>query len=110
MIRRPPRSTLFPYTTLFRSDAKPGGDPHAVVARRDQMAVLGVDPPDERRLDDRLVVVRHRARLMRLVLHPPLARGVLVGLHRRAAGDQSLAAGRRPPAAGERAGSPAPRG
>src|SRR5256885_10908351 len=27
MIRRPPRSTLFPYTTLFRSDAghQPGG-------------------------------------------------------------------------------------
>src|SRR5689334_951591 len=24
MIRRPPRSTLFPYTTLFRSDAAPG--------------------------------------------------------------------------------------
>src|SRR5258708_27316505 len=24
MIRRPPRSTLFPYTTLFRSFAKPG--------------------------------------------------------------------------------------
>src|SRR2546422_3108814 len=23
MIRRPPRSTLFPYTTLFRSDIKP---------------------------------------------------------------------------------------
>src|SRR3712207_8847268 len=23
MIRRPPRSTLFPYTTLFRSDYKP---------------------------------------------------------------------------------------
>src|SRR2546422_4457482 len=23
MIRRPPRSTLFPYTTLFRSDARP---------------------------------------------------------------------------------------
>src|SRR3712207_7740620 len=67
MIRRPPRSTLFPYTTLFRSDAKPGGDPHAVVARRDQMAVLGVDAPDERRLDDRLVVVRHGTRLMRLV-------------------------------------------
>src|SRR5256886_16174954 len=33
MIRRPPRSTLFPYTTLFRSDrpledrARPRGDP-----------------------------------------------------------------------------------
>src|SRR5256885_7849153 len=26
MIRRPPRSTLFPYTTLFRSDAE--GDEH----------------------------------------------------------------------------------
>src|SRR3712207_7728926 len=28
MIRRPPRSTLFPYTTLFRSDcaARPAGD------------------------------------------------------------------------------------
>src|SRR5688572_32745969 len=24
MIRRPPRSTLFPYTTLFRSDVAPG--------------------------------------------------------------------------------------
>src|SRR6266436_8409382 len=29
MIRRPPRSTLFPYTTLFRSPA-----PHSVCARR----------------------------------------------------------------------------
>src|SRR3712207_7063540 len=26
MIRRPPRSTLFPYTTLFRSDLVHGGD------------------------------------------------------------------------------------
>src|SRR2546423_11958023 len=25
MIRRPPRSTLFPYTTLFRSDQRPLG-------------------------------------------------------------------------------------
>src|SRR3989441_8684949 len=27
MIRRPPRSTLFPYTTLFRSFLEPGGGP-----------------------------------------------------------------------------------
>src|SRR3712207_9262427 len=27
MIRRPPRSTLFPYTTLFRSDLPALGDP-----------------------------------------------------------------------------------
>src|SRR2546425_3522504 len=33
MIRRPPRSTLFPYTTLFRSELR-----HDVVAR-----VLGLD-------------------------------------------------------------------
>src|SRR3712207_8189331 len=26
MIRRPPRSTLFPYTTLFRSERARGGD------------------------------------------------------------------------------------
>src|SRR3712207_7778686 len=26
MIRRPPRSTLFPYTTLFRSDLSPDGE------------------------------------------------------------------------------------
>src|SRR3712207_8829957 len=29
MIRRPPRSTLFPYTTLFRSAALPDTDEHA---------------------------------------------------------------------------------
>src|SRR5256885_9509087 len=31
MIRRPPRSTLFPYTTLFRSDLAPD---HGAVDRR----------------------------------------------------------------------------
>src|SRR3712207_6881959 len=37
MIRRPPRSTLFPYTTLFRS--RPGHDdpdPHVGAALRDR--------------------------------------------------------------------------
>src|SRR2546422_6827368 len=28
MIRRPPRSTLFPYTTLFRSEDPTDADPH----------------------------------------------------------------------------------
>src|SRR3712207_7537283 len=34
MIRRPPRSTLFPYTTLFRSQWRPASPPaiHAVVS------------------------------------------------------------------------------
>src|SRR3712207_8502961 len=40
MIRRPPRSTLFPYTTLFRSDAgeergRLGRDPWVVGPRAD---------------------------------------------------------------------------
>src|SRR2546430_6648759 len=32
MIRRPPRSTLFPYTTLFRSDHRLAGEPRELVA------------------------------------------------------------------------------
>src|SRR2546421_2317963 len=38
MIRRPPRSTLFPYTTLFRSDQPP--PVHAAVAAQRQPAAL----------------------------------------------------------------------
>src|SRR5260370_41312281 len=34
MIRRPPRSTLFPYTTLFRSDIGPGRICNATRVRR----------------------------------------------------------------------------
>src|SRR5258708_23745448 len=52
MIRRPPRSTLFPYTTLFRSlealegagdhrDRHPGSDSSPAYARR---AARGADP------------------------------------------------------------------
>src|SRR3712207_7981316 len=35
MIRRPPRSTLFPYTTLFRSDGETG----LMVSQRDPAAL-----------------------------------------------------------------------
>ena len=35
MIRRPPRSTLFPYTTLFRSESPPSAYRHAVCERTD---------------------------------------------------------------------------
>src|SRR5438094_7031984 len=34
MIRRPPRSTLFPYTTLFRSARRAGRDDDVLAARR----------------------------------------------------------------------------
>src|SRR2546425_7373629 len=36
MIRRPPRSTLFPYTTLFRSHQDPVRHAHRREAMRDQ--------------------------------------------------------------------------
>src|SRR2546429_6346916 len=49
MIRRPPRSTLFPYTTLFRSCAVAG-------------VALPEEPIDVRhRVGDRLVLVDHLA-------------------------------------------------
>src|SRR3712207_7171006 len=72
MIRRPPRSTLFPYTTLFRS---PGGREavvhrhHALVgddvpgdaaADRHRVQPLPVDQPVD--LDLRGVVLRQTAR------------------------------------------------
>src|SRR5690348_17831671 len=44
MIRRPPRSTLFPYTTLFRSD-QPA---HQVLARGHQPVVLAAERHDGR--------------------------------------------------------------
>src|SRR2546421_7139672 len=40
MIRRPPRSTLFPYTTLFRSDAVEILEPRA---QRDHLEQVGHD-------------------------------------------------------------------
>src|SRR5256885_13320345 len=34
MIRRPPRSTLFPYTTLFRSESHNSSDPSSIDLRK----------------------------------------------------------------------------
>src|SRR2546422_6299438 len=63
MIRRPPRSTLFPYTTLFRSLAKVLGGGAQVRARRGgvvedrrELALVrgGVHPPERDRKSTRL--------------------------------------------------------
>src|SRR2546430_13709493 len=43
MIRRPPRSTLFPYTTLFRSSQ---GQGHATTFAQIAADQLGVEPQD----------------------------------------------------------------
>src|SRR3712207_8122756 len=47
MIRRPPRSTLFPYTTLFRSDAVDEGDLRGAVEAVVQLPLVAV--PDDAR-------------------------------------------------------------
>src|SRR3712207_7706065 len=44
MIRRPPRSTLFPYTTLFRS---PDGGAHGRDLARDALEPVGLARPRE---------------------------------------------------------------
>src|SRR2546421_8240668 len=58
MIRRPPRSTLFPYTTLFRSVRDQRRQHHrralsgyrAIMERRDMPPCVGCTEPDGARL------------------------------------------------------------
>src|SRR2546422_6097290 len=60
MIRRPPRSTLFPYTTLFRSpEDRIGGVEPAAPRPHDDLAdaVRGIEVPGRVGLGEALVVV-----------------------------------------------------
>src|SRR3712207_8003362 len=70
MIRRPPRSTLFPYTTLFRSVLQRGLRP-AVVRLYDELDTLmnSLGSHDER--DDEPKTTEHRAPV------PPVETGAL---------------------------------
>src|SRR5260221_6579087 len=54
MIRRPPRPTLFPYTTLFRSPARRSGDEYACGVDR---SVTGSGAQQGRRSEDRRIPV-----------------------------------------------------
>src|SRR3989449_1173220 len=84
MIRRPPRSTLFPYTTLFRSVR--GRLQRAVLERRParlQEQLPGVrvrlrEPERQRRLRVRVVVFRlsRPCGFLRSSEGPPSARGL----------------------------------
>src|SRR2546426_5396915 len=57
MIRRPPRFTLFPYTTLFRNGAGSLAEARAEQRERIVRAVLGAEPtPLERRLAGELLL------------------------------------------------------
>src|SRR2546428_7922729 len=51
MIRRPPRSTLFPYTTLFRSTNRRFPDHSSVLGRLDMTARKPKPSPDIRAVD-----------------------------------------------------------
>src|SRR5256885_11699091 len=65
MIRRPPRSTLFPYTTLFRSlvgDLERARDHHRRAALElGLVTAVGVGPGDH--LDHALLVLEHEGRV-----------------------------------------------
>src|SRR2546430_9680069 len=94
MIRRPPRSTLFPYTTLFRS------------LRRHRPPGAGGRPVDAARRTARAGTARHARRAdlpLPAALHVLLEPGQPRGLLRRT-GDRRLAAG---PGGGPRARRPA---
>src|SRR3712207_8999516 len=82
MIRRPPRSTLFPYTTLFRSRRAVGrGEGERRAPALHARGVLddeadGLDPVAARRDDDRVVhlgayrdLLRHERRRRRSEEH-----------------------------------------
>src|SRR2546427_7335077 len=71
MIRRPPRSTLFPYTTLFRSDPGTGGQVVAVQPEEPGHRRVQVDPPRRGRPpatghDIHDIVLRHLHRIGKL--------------------------------------------
>src|SRR3712207_8164588 len=69
MIRRPPRSTLFPYTTLFRSHAVRVAV-HYLDGRRPRAAVLR-----DHALDARCAPLAYTATLIFAAFHPNLSRG-----------------------------------
>src|SRR2546430_12236242 len=74
MIRRPPRSTLFPYTTLFRSPSAARSDRAAAVARQPisrnaSQSVRKCTPSSERRSEEHTSELQSQSNLVcRLLL------------------------------------------
>src|SRR3712207_9570061 len=79
MIRRPPRSTLFPYTTLFRSHQmvppeRPQAPRFLGVARRGHAHALAFQEPGQEVADLAVVVHDQDVRLLRVHGIPDIAR------------------------------------
>src|SRR5260370_23394025 len=70
MIRRPPRSTLFPYTTLFRSREEIGGDHQGKVRPEpvDRGVVAGLLPYQDRSEEHTSELQSHLNLVCRLLL------------------------------------------
>src|SRR3712207_7962013 len=62
MIRRPPRSTLFPYTTLFRSVEAAEHRAHRLRREAEEVVRIAVDAEQERRRDQACAARLHHAR------------------------------------------------
>src|SRR2546427_11992548 len=83
MIRRPPRSTLFPYTTLFRSPPSSNtARSHAVSSRDTSAPAAATTPPSFERNSRSRVTSRTRLAIERRDLHD--------ALHRRRAAPQQV--------------------
>src|SRR2546430_6753585 len=86
MIRRPPRSTLFPYTTLFRSlraSTRSRPDQYIDIAEKDCCA--------PRRSEEHTSELQSQSNLVcRLLLEKKKPRNVELGLYRKLAGLDDL--------------------
>src|SRR2546422_7359988 len=70
MIRRPPRSTLFPYTTLFRSYPKEiAGMEERLISRFGVGLTVAIEPPELERSEEHTSELQSRLHLVcRLLL------------------------------------------
>src|SRR5690349_23654496 len=66
MVRRPPRSTLFPYTTLFRSFARAAVGAGVLVAEAGRDLEVAVEARDHDQLLEHLRRLRERVELTRM--------------------------------------------
>src|SRR2546422_11192031 len=82
MIRRPPRSTLFPYTTLFRSPFVDYEAPRLPVVVVRPVIIRAIGPEDDVRSEEHTSELQSRLHLVcRLLLEKKKKRTVSKALH-----------------------------